>query len=74
MFYGVKCLTSLLFFCFRAKSFWFVLPIGRRPKELERFVCWRDEHRQFVEMYGHIGQPKVYPAKENVLPFRGAVE
>ncbi|WP_418379150.1 hypothetical protein [Vibrio natriegens] len=25
-------------------------------------------------MYGHIGQPKVYPAKENVLPFRGAVE
>ncbi|WP_029860810.1 DUF3653 domain-containing protein, partial [Vibrio parahaemolyticus] len=32
---------------------------------------WRDEHRQFVEMYGHFEYPKVYPAKENVLPFRG---
>ncbi|MCX8824635.1 DUF3653 domain-containing protein, partial [Vibrio parahaemolyticus] len=41
------------------------------PKELESFVFWRDEHRQFVEMYGHFEYPKVYPAKENVLPFRG---
>ncbi|EGQ8193965.1 hypothetical protein I7104_003127 [Vibrio parahaemolyticus] len=37
----------------------------------ESFVFWRDEHRQFVEMYGHFEYPKVYPAKENVLPFRG---
>ncbi len=41
------------------------------PKELESFVFWRDEHRQLVERFGHIDQPKVYPAKENVLPFKG---
>ncbi|EPP6378719.1 phage protein [Vibrio alginolyticus] len=51
----------------------FITPSGREfsPKELESFVFWRDEHRQFVEMYGHFEHPKVYPAKENVLPFRG---
>lgn len=51
----------------------FITPSGREfsPKELESFVFWRDEHRQFVEMYGHFEYPKVYPAKENVLPFRG---
>ncbi|EHK9017208.1 phage protein [Vibrio vulnificus] len=50
-----------------------ITPSGREfsPKELESFVHWRDEHRQFVETYGHIEQPKVYPAKENLLPFRG---
>ncbi|HHF2978346.1 TPA: phage protein [Vibrio diabolicus] len=50
-----------------------ITPSGREfsPKELESFVFWRDEHRQFVEMYGHFEYPKVYPAKENVLPFRG---
>ncbi|ODX40561.1 phage protein [Vibrio parahaemolyticus] len=50
-----------------------ITPSGREfsPKELESFVFWRDEHRQFVEMYGHFECPKVYPAKENVLPFRG---
>ncbi|ENK2308758.1 phage protein [Vibrio alginolyticus] len=50
-----------------------ITPSGREfsPKELESFVFWRDEHRQFVEMYGHFEYPNVYPAKENVLPFRG---
>ncbi|WP_029788459.1 MULTISPECIES: phage protein [Vibrio] len=50
-----------------------ITPSGREfsPKELESFVFWRDEHRQLVEKFGHIDQPKVYPAKENVLPFRG---
>lgn len=50
-----------------------ITPSGREfsPKELESFVFWRDEHRQFVEMYGHFEYPKVYPAKENLLPFRG---
>ncbi|MEF1296191.1 phage protein, partial [Vibrio parahaemolyticus] len=49
----------------------FITPSGREfsPKELESFVFWRDEHRQFVEMYGHFEYPKIYPAKENVLPF-----
>ena len=42
-------------------------------KELESFVFWRDEHRHLVEKFGHIDQPKVYPAKENVLPFRGGL-
>jgi len=37
----------------------------------QSFVFWRDEHCQLVEKFGHIDQPKVYPAKENVLPFRG---
>lgn len=51
----------------------FITPSGREfsLKELESFVFWRDEHRQFVEMYGHFEYPKIYPAKENVLPFRG---
>ncbi|MFZ3441736.1 phage protein [Vibrio harveyi] len=50
-----------------------ITPSGREfsPKELECFVFWRDEHRQLVEKLGHIDQPKVYPAKENVLPFEG---
>ncbi len=50
-----------------------ITPSGREfsPKELESFVFWRDEHRQLVEKFGHIDQSKVYPAKENVLPFRG---
>ncbi|MCA0937567.1 phage protein [Vibrio alginolyticus] len=50
-----------------------ITPEGREfsPKELDSFVYWRDEHRQFVEMYGHFEYPKVYPAKENQLPFRG---
>lgn len=50
-----------------------ITPSGREfsPKELESLVFWRDEHRQLVEKFGHIDQPKVYPAKENVLPFRG---
>ncbi|MGF1747713.1 phage protein [Vibrio cionasavignyae] len=50
-----------------------VTPTGREfsPKELESFVLWRDEHRELVELHGHIDYPKIYPAKENVLPFRG---
>ncbi|ELI0632993.1 phage protein [Vibrio harveyi] len=44
-----------------------ITPFGREfsPKELESFVFW------LVEKFGHIDQPKVYPAKENVLPFKG---
>ncbi|MCV3264567.1 phage protein [Vibrio harveyi] len=44
-----------------------ITPSGREfsPKELESFVFW------LVEKFGHIDQPKVYPAKENVLPFKG---
>ncbi len=50
-----------------------ITPSGREfsSKELESFVLWRDEHRQLVEKFGHIDQPKVYPAKENVMPFKG---
>lgn len=50
-----------------------ITPEGREfnPKELNAFAIWRDEHRMFVEKYGHIERPKIYPAKENVLPFRG---
>lgn len=50
-----------------------ITPSGREfsSKELESFVLWRDGHRQLVEKFGHIDQPKVYPAKENVLPFKG---
>lgn len=48
-------------------------PDGREfsPKELDSFAIHKDEHRQFVERYGHIEAPKVYPAKENHFPFRG---
>ncbi len=47
-----------------------IKPSGR-DEELESIVFWRDEHRQLVEKFGHIDEPRVYPAKENVLPFRG---
>jgi hypothetical protein len=51
----------------------FITPDGRTfsPHELEQFAVWRDEHRQLVELHGHIERPNIYPAKENVLPFRG---
>ncbi|WP_240205380.1 phage protein [Vibrio sp. CyArs1] len=51
----------------------FITPTGREfsPKELDSFVHWRDEYTQLVELHGHIEYPKVYPAKENLLPFRG---
>ncbi len=51
----------------------FITPEGREfsPKELDAFAVWKDEHRMFVEKYGHIERPKIYPAKENVFPFRG---
>ncbi|NAW57754.1 MULTISPECIES: phage protein [unclassified Vibrio] len=50
-----------------------VTPTGREfsPKELESFAHWRDEYHQLVELHGHIESPKYYPAKDNVLPFRG---
>nr|WP_253825607.1 phage protein [Vibrio owensii] len=50
-----------------------ITPSGREfsSKELESFVFWRDEHRQLVEKFGHTDQPKLYPAKENVFPFKG---
>lgn len=50
-----------------------ITPSGREfsSKELESFVLWRYGHRQLVEKFGHIDQPKAYPAKENVLPFKG---
>ncbi|NUW67400.1 phage protein [Vibrio coralliilyticus] len=41
------------------------------PKELLAFGYWRDEHRQFVELHGHIDNPKKYPPKENKWPFSG---
>ncbi|EGA68882.1 hypothetical protein VISI1226_20779 [Vibrio sinaloensis DSM 21326] len=50
-----------------------ITPAGREfsPKELESFAHWRDEHRRFVELHGHIPSPPIYPAKENMQPFRG---
>ncbi|EMQ2877027.1 phage protein [Vibrio navarrensis] len=41
------------------------------PKELESFAYQKDEYRALLERYGHPESPKYYPAKENVLPFRG---
>ncbi|MGF1755595.1 phage protein [Vibrio makurazakiensis] len=51
----------------------FITPEGREfsPKELQSFAYWRDEHQQFVELHGHIDEPHMRPAKENLLPFRG---
>lgn len=51
----------------------FITPAGRTfsPKELETFALWRDEYTQLIELHGHIERPKIYPAKENLLPFRG---
>lgn len=51
----------------------FITPNGREfnPKELDSFVHWRNEYLNFVELYRHIPSPKYYPAKENVLQFRG---
>lgn len=50
-----------------------ITPSGRTfsPKELETFAIWRDEYQQLVEKYGHIEHPKIYPPKDNLLPFRG---
>ncbi|WCE31117.1 phage protein [Vibrio sp. SCSIO 43137] len=50
-----------------------ITPTGREfsPKELENFALWRDEHIQLVERHGRIERPKMQPAKENILPFRG---
>ena len=51
----------------------FITPDGREfsPKELASFAVVKDEYQQFIELYGHFEYPKIYPAKENVLPFRG---
>ncbi|MGF1827549.1 DUF3653 domain-containing protein [Vibrio splendidus] len=51
----------------------FITPESREfsPKELDSFVYWRDEHRQLVELHGHIDNPIKQPAKDNLLPFRG---
>ena len=51
----------------------FLTPDGREfsPKELESFAINKDEYKQLVETYGHFDYPKVYPAKENKMPFRG---
>ena len=50
-----------------------ITPTGREfsPKELESFGHWRDEYQQLIELHGHIDNVTFYPAKENVLPFRG---
>ncbi|WGY44997.1 phage protein [Vibrio sp. ABG19] len=50
-----------------------ITPTGREfnPKELESFAIWRDEYQQLIELHGHIEYPKIYPAKPNLLPFRG---
>ncbi len=36
-----------------------ITPSGREfsLKELESFVFWLDEHRQLVELFGHIDKP-----------------
>ncbi|MEZ8824335.1 DUF3653 domain-containing protein [Vibrio amylolyticus] len=51
----------------------FITPSGREfsPKELESFAFWRDEHQQMIELHGRIESPMIYPAKENLMPFRG---
>lgn len=51
----------------------FITPEGREfsPKELDSFAYWRDEHRELVKLHGRIESPKHYPAKENLMPFRG---
>ncbi|MCW8344426.1 phage protein [Vibrio sp. ZSDZ65] len=50
-----------------------ITPTGREfsTKELESFGHWRDEYQQLFELHGHIDNVTFYPAKENVLPFRG---
>lgn len=51
----------------------FITPSGREfsPKELEAFAIMKDEYHLLVAKYGHIERPPIYPAKKNVLPFRG---
>ncbi|MDN2481104.1 phage protein [Vibrio agarivorans] len=51
----------------------FITPEGREfsPKELTSFAVYKDEYNQLVERYGRIEAPKIYPAKENLPPFRG---
>lgn len=50
-----------------------ITPTGREfsPKELESFAYQKDEYKQLIELHGHIENPRIIPAKENVLPFRG---
>lgn len=51
----------------------FKLSNGREfsPAELESFAHYKDEYYQLIEMHGHIIRPKIYPAKEQQMPFRG---
>jgi len=51
----------------------FITPTGREfsPTELESFAYHKDEYQQLVALHGHIEYPRIIPAKENVLPFRG---
>lgn len=50
-----------------------ITPEGREfsPKELDSFALWKDEYQRFVEKYGHLERAPIYPAHDNVLPFRG---
>lgn len=53
----------------------FITPEGREfsPKELESFAYQRDEYQLLLKLHGHPDPNDVpsYPAKKNVLPFRG---
>ena len=53
----------------------FITPDGREfsPKELESFAYQRDEYQLLIKLHGHPSPSDVpsYPAKPNVLPFRG---
>ncbi|ELV8578568.1 phage protein [Vibrio vulnificus] len=50
-----------------------ITPSGREfsPKELESFAYQKDEYQHFLEQYERPKSPKYYPAKENILPFKG---
>ncbi|RQW61040.1 phage protein [Vibrio viridaestus] len=51
----------------------FITRDGREfsPKELDAFALWKDEYQRFIEKYGHLERAPIYPAHDNVLPFRG---
>ena len=50
-----------------------ITPSGREfnPKELESFAYQKDEYHHLTKLHGHLEHPPIYPAKDNVLPFRG---
>lgn len=52
-----------------------ITPEGREfsPKELDSFAYQRDEYQLLLKLHGHPSPEDIpnYPAKPNVLPFRG---